>query len=268
MNPILVAALAGAGGGAIGAGVAWALERLLNRRPKWLTLIPVFLALLAVSLSRTLQPSVEDQALAGLDTFPSIRALKTHYPDDYSKLEAGVRAAVRADSLAASDAAIAGVLGEVLRRQRPKADAESSYALFQVSREEGSAIRAIDPEGCIAFMEGRGARQSLAKVLTPQIQARDAEATSRMLEQTASRPAPRSKPMTLDESARFAIQAVSTLPAQQQDVVIKILEEERAPATPVEVRAMCDFNIAVADAILSQPRALAGATVRALWARP
>jgi hypothetical protein len=206
--------------------------------------------------------------VAGVETVPSIRALKAHYPDDYSKLEAGVRAAARSGSPEQSSAAVAGVLSEVLRRQRPKADAESSYAMFQVTREEGNAIRAIDPEGCIGFMEGRGAPPSLAKVLTPQMQARDWETTSRMLEQTASRPAPQAKPITSDEVSRFAIAAVSTLPAQQQDVVIEMLRAERPPATPAEIRAMCDFNIAVADAILSQPRALAGATVRALWASP
>lgn len=266
MSSILVAAMAGAAGGAVGAGVVWGLSRVLRNPPKWLQLAPIAFALLAVSLVRNLEPSPGEKAMATLDESPTIQALKAHYPDDYAKLASDVRAVAGTASPQEANGIVGGVLNDVLMRQRAKADANSARVLYEVTRMEGQALRAVDPVACAAFLDGRDA-SALGKVLTPEIVARDREATSRLLVQTATAPAPPATAMSLDQLVKLSREAVSSLPEADRDVAIAVVKDARHPATPEESRVMCDFNLALMETILSRPAPAAGELVRGLWAR-
>jgi hypothetical protein len=200
-----------------------------------------------------------------LSEVPLAQVIKAHYPDDYRSLGARLRAHAnpRPEQL---DSAMEETLGALMRRQRPKANAESSYALYAAARAEGGALRQVDPAGCTMFMDGKGAPPSLDRVLTPELKARDFAAASRLLTQTASKPAPPAKPMTMEELLPLGQEAISTLPEGDQDLVIKVLKEARDAASAEESRVMCDFNLALADVILSRPQPAAGALIRSLWA--
>lgn len=268
MSSILVAALAGAAGGAVGAGVVWGLSRVLRNSPKWLQFTPIAFALLAVSLVRNPGPSPSEQAMATLDESPTIQVLKAHYPEDYAKLASDVRAVAGTASPQEANGIVGGVLNDVLMRQRAKADANSARGLYEITRMEGQALRAVDPVACAAFLDGMDASAALGRVLTPEIAARDREAMSRLLVQTATAPAPRATAMPLDQLVELSREAVSTLSKADQDVAIALIEAARNPATPEESRVMCDFNLALMETILSRPAPAAGELVRGLWARP
>lgn len=266
MSSILVAALAGAAGGVIGAGVAWGLSRVLRKQPKWLTFAPIACAMLAVALVRSLEPRPGDQALTALDESPTIQALKAHYPEDYAKLASQVREVAASATPQEAQGVVGGVLNDVLTRQRAKANAESARSLYAVTRMEGQALRAVDPAACAAFLDGKDASAALGKVLTPEIVARDREASAGLLVQTAKSPAPPPAAMPMDQLVKLSMEAVSTMPDAEQDVAIAVLKAARDPATPEEKRIMCDFNLALADAILSRPPPVAGEFVLGLWA--
>lgn len=266
MSSILAAALAGAAGGVVGAGVAWVLSRVLPNKPNWLAFTPIAFAMLAVALVRNLEPSQGEQALAALDESATIQALKAHYPDDYAKLASRVRAAAATAGPQDAQALVGGVLGEVMTRQRPKANQETARALYAVTRMEGQALRALDPTACAAFLDGKDTSAALANVITPEIVARDRQAAAALLAQTAKSPQPPAAAIPMDQLLNLSVEAVSTLPDRDQDVAIAVLKAARDPATPEEGRVMCDFNLALADAILSRPPTVAGQLVRGIWA--
>lgn len=262
MNSILMAALIGAVGGAIGAGIAWAVGKALGRQPGWLKLIPVFCVVLAVSLGRAFQPSAEDRMMEQIDELAPMRVMKAHYPQDYNRLEARVRGArSEADAGRAADE----VLGAVLVRQRHQADGESAVALYEVTRAEGRALQKSDPEGCAALMEGRTA-PGLSRIQTAELRTQDRNASAKLLEQTALRPASPAKPMPVDDLARLSMQAIATFPEAKQNLLIGLLRSERTPRAGAESQAICDFNLALADVILARPRPEAGGLVRSIWA--
>lgn len=267
MTSILVAALAGAVGGVVGAGFVWGLSRVLQNPPKWLQLTPLAFALLAASLVRNFGPDPGERALATLDESPAIQALKDHYPDDYAKLASNVRAVAGAASSQEANAIVGGVLSDVLMRQRAKADANSARGLYEVTQMEGQALRAVDSVACAAFLDGRDA-SALGKVLTPEIVSRDREATSRLLIQTATAPAAPATQMSMDQLVELSKEAVSSLPDADEAAAIALIRSGRHPTTPEESRVMCEFNLAFMDTILSRPPAVAGELVRGLWAKP
>ena len=190
MEAIYSAALAGAAGGAVGVGVVWVLARILRSQPRWLSLIPVFFALLAVSLTRSAQPSAGDPPMAEVDKIPTAQALKRHYPEDYAKLERAVARARTGDEVIQ---ALDGTVSAVFARQRALANEQSSYAMYEVVRDEGRALRAVDAAGCAAFMDGRGSNDALAKALTPALVARDRNAAAQLLTQVAVAPLKRKR---------------------------------------------------------------------------
>ena len=262
MNAILMAAIVGAAGGAIGGGAAWVLGKVLGRPPGWLKLLPVFCVVFALSLGRAFQSSADDGMMTEIDKLTPVQAVKSHYPDDYRRLETGVRRARSDDEVRR---AVDETLISVIIRQKPKADAASAAALYQVTRAEGRALQKSDPEGCAAFLDGRPA-PGLARVQTPALRAQDREATARLLEQAATRPAAPAVPMSVDDLAQLSLKAIASFPEAKQNLVIDVLRSERDPRPGAESRAMCDFNLALADVILARPPAEAGALVRGIWA--
>lgn len=263
MGGVLVAAAWGAGGGILGAALAWAFAKALKRRPGWLSALPVVCIAVAVVIGRGQQPRMEEQVLAQLNDLPSVRAIKTYYPDDYNRLAAQVRALSVQSSPAEAQSAVGDVLAMVVTRQRPKANAESALGLYKVTRAEGDALRRISPSECAAFMDGRPA-PSLARAMTPEIEAQDFAAAARLLEQTAKRPEPPAMAMADHELLALGSEALAMLTDVEQDVVIRVLKSEADPATREEARIMCDFNLALADVIIARPDA--GTLVRRLWA--
>lgn len=259
----LMAAVAGAVGAGLGMVVAWGLEKTLKRRPQWLTYLPVVFVAATVGLAQGLQPAFAADVTTAVDTAPAVQSLKTYYPEEYRRLATEIRAASGAPDRVR--AAVAAAVGGVVFRQRPKADAEASYALYEVARLEGGLLKPSDPEGCAAFMDGKGA-PGLGKVLTDEVRTKDEAATQRLLAQTATHPAAPATPMVMDDLVKLSSEALSTLPEAEQDLAISVLQSEKDPATPEENRAMCDFHLALADTILSRPPAVAGTIIRSLWA--
>lgn len=202
------------------------------------------------------------ERMVALDAIAPVHALRTYYPDDYDRLFDRVRAAeTDADVIAATDK----VLGDVILRQRPKADAQTSRELFVVAQAEGRALQATDPLGCASLLDGRGA-QGLAKVLTPAMVAQGRAASAKLLAQTATRPQPPAQAMTADRLLEVSMQAVSTLPEEQQETVLRLLRSEKDPATLEEGRAMCAFSLALTGVVLAPSPQAAGDQVRAFWA--
>jgi hypothetical protein len=203
--------------------------------------------------------------MAELDRVPAVQAIKRFYPDDYQRLDHDIRALGAGGSVTARQAALASVVQGVILRQRPKADADSAYGLYAVTRAEGAALRQIDPAGCASFLEGRGAA-SLGRALTPELVARDSEATTSLLAQTRARPADPAAPLREDDLVALMAQAASTLPAPERATIAAIFKAERDPATAEENRVLCDFDLALADLVLARPKPEAGALVRSIWA--
>jgi hypothetical protein len=266
MSPMLVSALAGAAGGVVGAGLAWLVERILGRQPRWLPGLPVFAIGIALGVVHVLRPTFGDRLMAGIDQFPSVQALKAHYPDDYDALRAKARAFAVGGTPDDARALTAGVFATVLRRQLPKMDAESIYALQKVTRAYAGALRDVDARGCYDMMEGERAPPTLAKVRTTEMDREDMEATTRILVQTATRPAAPATPMTFDELLHMSSAALATMPERDQDVAITVLREERNPRTPEEHRIMCAFELALADEFLALGPAAGGEKMRAMQA--
>jgi hypothetical protein len=263
VEAIFRAALAGALGGSIGIAVAWLVSWMLRRRSKWLSLIPVGFAVFVVTLTRTDAAPVPTAAMATLDKLPTVQALKTRYPDDYRELGGEVR---RATSAPQTVAVAEAMTGAVILRQRAKADPESAYAMYEVTRNEGRVLRAVDPAACATFMDGRSDDGRLGKLMTPAMIDKDYQAAAHLLAQTATTPAAPAKPMAMDDLLELSIEAIKIIPEQEQDAAILVLREMRQPRTPEEAKATCDFDLALADTILSRPEPIAGQLVRSLWA--
>lgn len=266
MSDIMTSALAGAAGGAAGAGLAWIAGRLLGGQPKWLPILPVLGIGIALAIVRSVEPSFGRQLMAEVDQLPSVQALKAHYPADYETLRSRVEATTPGAGADDVRAVTSGVFADVVRRQLPKADAESMYALQQVARSYAAALRDVDAQGCLDMMEGKGAPPSLTTVRRAEVEQKDMAATARILVQTATTPAPPASPMAFEEFLRLSSAALATLPDREQEVTIAILKEEREPSTPEERRTMCDFNLALVDQLLVLPPAEGGAKIRAMLA--
>lgn len=262
METIYRAALMGGGGATLGVGVSWLVARLLRRRPQWLPLIPAGFATFLVAMTRPADPP-PSAVMETLDKAPAFHALKTYYPDDYRRMEAEVlRARSKQQVLAASGAA----LGAVIVRERVKADPETAYALYEVARDEGRALRTVDARACAAFLDGKGDGGRLGPLMTPAMIDKDQQATARLFAQTSATPATPAAAMPMETLLQLSVEALRTLPEPEQDPAILVLREMRDPRTADEAKATCDFDLALADAILSRPKPLGGALVRALWA--
>lgn len=266
MSVILTAALAGAVGGAIGGGLAWLVERRLRRRPTWLNALPIACALLAAGLIRFGGPAEASGLMAELDRQQNVGLLKLYYPDDYARLTQRIEALPASADRAEVEAVVAEAVGAVIARQRPKADDESVLQMYAVGRAEGAALKALSPAACSAFLDGVGRREDLAKVMTPELHAQDLAAARQLLIQTVARPAPPATAMTPEAFATFSLPALAKLADADQDLVIRVLQEERSSQTEPEHRAMCDFYLAQADLVLADPPAIAGPRIRAIWA--
>jgi hypothetical protein len=266
MSSVMTAVIAGAMGGAIGGAISTLIARRMRRRPRWLAAFPVGFALLAVGVIRAAERAPAANIMAALDRRPDVALLKTYYPEDYARLGRQVAALSSSAKPADIKAVTDQVVGDVVERQRPKANAETSRQMYIVTHSEGLALRAFSPAACSAFMDGAGRAEDLAMVMTPALLAQDIAMTRLLLIQTATRPAPPVPAMSTDDLAALSQPALSRLNDADQDVVIRVLQEQRGSQSELEHRVMCDFYLAQADAILQAPPAIAGARVRALWA--
>jgi hypothetical protein len=266
MSSILVSAALGAAGGMAGAGVAWVVGRVLGRSPSWLLMLPVVGIGIALAIARSLQPSVGDRLMAELDGLSSVQTLKTHYPADYEILRSRAVAFPQDGGSHEAHALTANVFARVLGRELPKADDASVHGLYQVTRAYAGALRDVDARGCYDMMEGKGAPPTLAKIEIAEIEKADMKATTRLLVQTATKPAPPARPMSFDELVGISGAALATMPHEDQDVALSVLREERDPRTPEENRIMCAFELAVADQLLALGPVAGGAKIRAMQA--
>ncbi|MBU1374473.1 MAG: hypothetical protein KKE02_22380 [Alphaproteobacteria bacterium] len=266
MSSIMTAVIAGAVGGAMGGVVSTLIARRTGRRPGWLMAFPVGFALVTIGMVRAADPIPAADIMAALDSRPDVELLKTYYPTDYARLERQVAALSSSAKLSDIKAATDQVIGDVAERQRPKANAETSRQMYIVAHAEGRALRAFSAAACSAFLDGAGRAEDLAMVMTPELAALDVATTRLLLTQTATKPAPPASAMSTDDLAALSQPALSKLNDAEQDVVIRVLQEQRGSRSELEHRVMCDFYLAQAEAILNAPPAIAGARVRALWA--
>jgi len=261
MNSVLSAALMGAAGGAVGAGLLWLIDKRFKQRPKWLNGLPVFTVALAVGLARANQPSPQQQLLTTLDDLPNVQAIRTHYPEDYATLRTNVMALPASATPDQAKAAVGSLMATVMKRETPKADADNSLALIALTRDEARAIRASDVAGCTAFLNGAASAKVMG-LITTDLQARDQQVVSKLLAQAATRPAAPTNSLEPGELQPLIAKALSSMPAQDQDLAAAVVDGGRAPATPDEHRAVCDFNLAIFDAVLAMPPGMAGVTAR------
>lgn len=257
MNGIVTASLASAVGRIVVGSDG------LPHRPRRLTAVSVACLWLVAGCGPAPGGGADD-SVRQLSEIPSVAAMKAHYPEDYGRLEAKLRALPASAETAEVRAVVDGALGEVLARQRPKADDPSSVALFKVTAAEGRALRAIDVAGCASFMGSGGAPATLTKAMTPEMVAQDREASRQLLEQTALRPASPTAPLPMDRLVELSSEAAATLPEKDREVAAQVMKSGRDPVGEEQARAICDFNLALADTILARPDA--GALIRGIWA--
>lgn len=261
MSSILTAVIAGAVGAAMGGVVSTLIARRTGRRPGWLVAFPVGFALVTVGMVRAADPIPKADIMAALDRRSDVELLKTCYPEDYARLGRQVTALPSSAKPSDIRALTDQVVGDVVERQRPKANGETSRQMYILAHSEGRALRAFSTAACSAFLDGAGRAEDLAMMMTPELRAQEAATTRLLLTQTATKPAPPAAAMSNDDLA-----ALNTLNDADQDVVIRVLQEQRGSRSGLEDRVMCDFYLAQAEEILRAPPAVAGARVRALWA--
>ncbi len=141
MSSIVAAMIAGGVGGAMGGVVSTLIARRMGRRPGWLVALPVGFALVAVGMVRAADPIPKADIMAALDSRPDVQLLKTYYPSDHARLERQVT--VLPSSAKPSDirAVTDQVVGDVIERQRPKANGETSRQMYILAHAEGRAAR-------------------------------------------------------------------------------------------------------------------------------
>ena len=133
------------------------------------------------------------------------RVLKTYYPDDYAEAQATEQTlkATGASELQ-TKTALRKIAISLMQRQLPLASTENALAYLDIAKDEQAAL-SDDPELCyrVLFAPTPEALDEMRQKLPPDLVAREAHLTVKLLEQTATAPQPAK--MTDDLKGRMAI---------------------------------------------------------------
>lgn len=153
-------------------------------------------AVLALTVTRGLQTPAFASFAAGVgmesDDAQMERVLRTYYPDDYAQVSATERTL---KATGASDAQIKGELRKIamslMARQLPLASTENALAYLDIAKDEQASLSA-DPDLCyrVLITPTPEALDEMQQKLPPDLVAREAHLTVKMLEQTATAPQP------------------------------------------------------------------------------
>lgn len=262
MSSYLLAGALGGVGGLVGLGIARLAVARLNANPRWLVIAPLVLGLLISLAGGRIASAATDPLAAEMAASPTLQIIKTHFPADYAKLEADARAA---GSPLAARGAIEAAISALIQRERVRADAESSVAVFRTTRNFGGAIQKLDPMKCAQFWQ-LGDGSAIREVMTPALMAEDVAASRRLLDQVGKRPAPTAQPMTEDALVDIIAKSLAPMPEADRDLAVAVLEAERVANTSAEARVVCQLYQNIADTLLDGPTDIAGERVRSYWA--
>jgi outer membrane lipoprotein SlyB len=166
-------------------------------------------ALLGMTVTRGLQTPAFASFAAGIgiasDDAEMERVLKTYYPDDYAQASATERTlkATGASDVQVKDA-LRKVAMSLMQRQMPLASTDNALAYLDIAKDEQEVLSA-DPDLCyqVLIAPTPDAFDQLQQKLPPDLRAREAHLTVKMLEQTATAPQPAK--MTDDLDGRIKI---------------------------------------------------------------
>jgi hypothetical protein len=197
------------------------------------------------------QPTVEEQA----EKIPTLKALHQYYPEQYQQVIAMLKAQQQTPSDKASmEDKVRPVIATLMARQAPKMNDENTLALFKLTVDEAQTMRAKSPDQCGRSLTGGGQFGVAAEnILTKDEIARDMALSAKVLEQTATAPAPPPPKMDQAESMRLVRQSIDQLPKATQDNLIPMLRAGGTPHTPMEEAAMCDYTISLIQLALALP---------------
>jgi hypothetical protein len=266
MDAIIQGAVLGAFGGALGAAVAWVLEKLARRKLAWTKFLPMVGVAIAVAAGRSVLNDPTETALRELDQIETVAALKAHYPQDYELLQRTVRNGNSSASAIELQNSIRPIIAAVVQRQAPKASPDNAYDMMKLAADEATALKAVDPKACVVMASGAQADIDLSKVITGEVRRRDFEVTSRLLTQAATNPYPPAAPLNEKEAIDFAMAALNQIDQANRSETIALLDNLAARESGHENELLCDFYLAANRAVLSQPKAIAGPKVRSLMA--
>lgn len=266
MEAIVQGAVLGAVGAILGAGLAWAIEKLARRKLAWTKFIPMFGVAIALAAGRSLLNDPTEVALLELDQLQTVATLKTHYPQDYLLLQQAVRNSAPSTSVIEKQNVVRPIIAAVIQRQMPKASPDNTYDMLKLAADEAAALRSIDPKACVIMSSGAQANMDLSQVITGDLQRRDLEITSRLLTQTATNPYPPAAPFGEKESVEFAMAALNQIDKTNRDETVALLNNLSPRESTRENELLCNFFLAANRAVLNQPKSIAGPKARSLMA--
>ena len=261
-SAVLIGAVGGGVGGALGAAVGWFVGKRLGKPgTRTANLAPILGVVAAIGGSMAaravLAPSAENRIDA---SSPTLAILHRYYPDKYQRIVA-VAKANPSDKIALHNA-VAPIIGETVREHARQIDDASATRLFGLLVAEAKVMRDKAPAACISMLAGGSARVDLSTIMTPQMKRMDADTTAAVLEQIATRPVAPAQPLAPAQARALALSALDRLAPADKALVADMFAHARRPASDVESRTMCGFDIALFQDALNGPPG----TVRALIA--
>lgn len=210
------------------------------------------------------RPTVEEQA----DKIATVKVLHQYYPQEYQQVIAMLKAATPPSAedekaKASIEDRVRPVVTSLMARQAPKMSDDNALALFQLTVDEAQTVQQKSPEQCGKMLTSGGQfGVSAESILSKDEIERDAALSAKILEQTATAPAP--PPPAKDQAAITALarQAFAALPQPTRDTLLPVLQVGGQPSGATQQAAMCDYTIAMLKLMLAQPKEKAAPMLR------
>lgn len=243
MNSILAAAIGGAIGGGLGALVAAVIEKVRGKPSRAVSWIAIILGIAGARLAPMVLPgpSIEAQLEAADPIFATIHK---YYPDVFAQMVSEVKSANVHDRIEIQNK-IRPELTKLMVAHSGQMDDGSVSALAGVMLAETEVLQLKNPEACVAILTGGRTKVDMSEALPPDIQKRDRDATSQIIEQVATRPAVAATPLTAEEGKELVLSALKTMTPDDQKIALPLIVQQQSPTNLAQSTAYCRFNRAL-----------------------
>ena len=243
INSMLVGAVGGAVGAAIGGLVAAGWRKVRKEEGRGSASVATAVAfgcgLIGANFATALtKPTLEER----FDANPAIAALHQHFPAEYEKLMADIKAIGLSDP-AAVEVKVMSTVTDVTSTHVGRLDDARARDTILLAIEEAKLLRDHDPASCLAFFDGKPLGVPLSSLMSDDLRRRDLAHTAAVLTQVATRPAEPPSPLPQDQAEQFVFAAAKKLSPEEQTAIRPVLIEGKQPATAAELRAQCNFTI-------------------------
>ena len=263
VSGVVVAALAGATGGGVGAALGGLIDKSRGStkaaadgkgKRTWAGTLGVIGAVAGAQigvhvLTPMMQPSVETQISSASREF---RVLRDHYPDQFRQVVDVMKANPNASS-AEMRSSVGPVISGLMEQDAPKMNDKSASELYGLTVDEAELLSRADPQSCVALLNSRTPRTPLDRVLTPELKVRDEEVSADVLEQAAVAPATPAPPLNADQSKALAIAAAKGLTPEEKKFVASVSKNLAAPMSDSQARVACKFTASLIRAAIAAP---------------